>query len=81
MKIITETNLTSFKFWAGATDLAHKLTYSELNEISEELEIIYPDGMTDVQINDLFWFDEDFICKAIGKNIDEVLERQDWRQL
>jgi len=75
MKIITETNLTDFDFWSGAKYFSDKLTYSELEAISEHLQEIYPDGMTDTQINDFFWFEEDFICKLIGEDLDEILER------
>lgn len=75
MKVITETNLTGFDFWSGAKHLANKLTYSELETISEHLQELYPDGMTDTQINDFFWFEEDFICKLIGEDLDEILER------
>ena len=75
MKVITETNLTDFDFWSGAKYFSGKLTYSELETISEHLQEIYPDGMTDPQINDFFWFEEDFICKLIGEDLDEILER------
>lgn len=75
MIITTEKNLTNFKFWAGAKDLASKLTYTELTEITHQLEELYPDGMTETQINDLFWFDEDFICQMIGLKIEDVLNR------
>tara|TARA_R100000655_G_scaffold90650_1_gene131251 strand:- start:13 stop:243 length:231 start_codon:yes stop_codon:yes gene_type:complete len=75
MKVITETNLTDFDFWSGAKHLANRLTYSELETISEQLQELYPDGMSDTQVNDLFWFDEDFICKLIGEDLDEILER------
>ncbi|ANS03086.1 hypothetical protein [uncultured Mediterranean phage uvDeep1-CGR2-KM23-C896] len=75
MKLITETNLTDFDFWSGARYFADKLTYSELKSISEQLKEIYPDGMTDTQINDLFWFDEEFICRLISEDLEEIFER------
>ena len=39
------------------------------------LDDLYPDGMTETQINDLFWFEEEFLCESIGVNYDEYLER------
>lgn len=77
MIITTEKDLTNFKFWAGAKVLAKKLTYTELQQITEQLEDLYPEGMTETQINDLLWFEEDFICEMIGKNIEEVLKRSE----
>ena len=72
MKIITETDLTTFKFWSGAKDFSELLTYTELKEITEQLEDLYPDGLTDTQINDLFWFDRDFICELIGLDTETI---------
>lgn len=64
MKITTELNLTSFDFWSGAED--HEFTYSELKELEFALEDVFPDGATETQINDLFWFEEEFLCSLIG---------------
>ena len=75
MKIITETDLTTFKFWAGAKDFSELLTYTELKEITDQLEELYPDGLTDTQINDLFWFDEDFISELIGVDTETIFNR------
>ena len=41
MIITTEKDLTNFKFWAGAKALAKKLTYTELQQITEQLEELY----------------------------------------
>ena len=37
MKIIQETDLFNFEFWSGAKDLADKLSYQELMEITDVL--------------------------------------------
>lgn len=66
MKIIREDSLTNFEFWSGAKDSANMLTYEQLEQITEALEEIYPEGMTDTQINDLFWFDFEYVCELIG---------------
>ena len=71
-----ETDLTNFEFWSGARSLSAKLTDSELQEISENLNEIFIDNMpTDTEINDLFWHESEFICELIGLDIEEVLER------
>tara|TARA_R100000278_G_scaffold107996_1_gene84826 strand:+ start:81 stop:311 length:231 start_codon:yes stop_codon:yes gene_type:complete len=75
MKIIQEKDLFNFEFWSGAKDLADKLSYQELIEITNSLEDLYPNGLTDTQINDLFWFDSEFICELINKNIEDILDR------
>lgn len=75
MKVTSELDLQSFEFWSGAKD--HRFTYSELKELESHLEELYPDGMSETEINDLVWFEEDFICDMIGLHYDEYLERQE----
>lgn len=74
MKVINETlSLQNFEFWSGAKD--HEFTNDELEQIEYILEDIYHDGMTDTQINDLFWFEEEMLCEWIGIDYEEYLER------
>lgn len=65
--------LEQFKFWGGAKD--HKFTNDELEQIESTLEEIYPDGMTETQVNDIFWFDEESLCEWAGIDFDQYLER------
>ena len=75
MKITKEIDLTYFEFWSGAKDLRNKLTHSELKQISEQLQDLYPDGMTDTQVNDLFWFDDEFISEMINEDLEQIYNR------
>ena len=75
MKLTCEEALSNFEFWAGAADRVKYLTENELEAIEQELDEIYPDGMGETQLNDLFWFDFDFICRLIGTDEETVLER------
>lgn len=77
MKYYKEESLSNFEFWSGARNLANKLTESEFDAIEASLEDIYPDGMSDTQINDLFWFEPEWICSDIlGIEYEEVLNRE-----
>ena len=76
MKIINETSLSSFGFWEGGQDFAEKLTSKELHMIEEALEEDYPYGMTEGELNDLFWFDRDYLCSIICETEEDVLERE-----
>lgn len=75
MKIYAEKSLRYFDFWSGARDRANVLTYEELDQIESMLEELYPDGMEDTAINDLFWFEEDWIAEMLGFADWEALER------
>lgn len=67
MKIICEDkSLRDFDFWSGAKDTVDYLTSDELDTIEDILEDAYPDGMTETQVNDLFWFDTDVIAEWLG---------------
>ena len=76
MIITTEMSLQDFKFWSGAKDFASKLTSEEFEQIEDMICDIYPDGVTDTQLNDIFWFDKEFICDCIGEDIDNIYERE-----
>ena len=66
MKIVSETRLCHFEFWAGAADRVKHLTWEQLDNIEQILSDIYPDGIDDTMLNDLFWFDEDIIAEWLG---------------
>ena len=76
MRIYREMPLTEFDFWAGGKDTVEELTDSELEQIEQILEEIYPEGMSEFEINDIFWFERDLIAEWLGyKDFDEIMER------
>ena len=78
MKLYKEESISNFEFWSGAKDRAENLTSQELDQIESILEDLYPDGMSDTQLNDLFWFDFETVLEWIGKeecsNCGEIIE-------
>ena len=69
-----ELNLTNFNFWSGAKQ--HEFTYNELKEIEFSLQdLYYEKPPTDTEINDMFWFEEKFLCECIGLDFDEYEQR------
>ena len=78
MKIYTEDSLRNFNFWSGARDTVKYLTDEELDTIEAILEDIYPDGMDEIQINDIFWFEDDWIAEMLGyADFEELMHRDD----
>ena len=67
MKITSEMSLKNFKAWSGAKDTLNKLI--ELNKC-DELEFIlndlYPNGLTETELNDILWFDDEWIYETLG---------------
>ena len=77
MRIYEEISLSNFEFWSGGADKASYLTSEELETIENILEDTYPEGISDTDLNDLFWFDDDLIAEWLGYNsFDEIIERQ-----
>ena len=70
MTIKTEQSLRNFEFWSGAKANTEMMTAEELDSVENELEAMYPEGMTDTEINDLFWFDFEYVCDLIGLEYD-----------
>ena len=67
MKYYVEESLSNFKFWSGAKENAAELTEEQFNEIESILESLYPEGMSDTEINDLFWFEFDWIKEILNR--------------
>lgn len=67
MKIYRDDSLRSFKFWSGAVENAEEFTFEELDRITEELEAAdNGDGYEETQINDLMWFEPEYLASLIG---------------
>lgn len=69
MKTTSEINLYEFEFWSGAKTNAETFTKKEMDELEYHIEELYTDGITDTQLNDLFWFDYEWLCGLVNKEI------------
>ena len=69
-------HLSDFEFWSGGKDTVKDLTQDELKQIETMLEDIYPDGITEMTLNDFFWFERDTIAEWLGYcSFVEIMER------
>ena len=67
MIIKTETNLRNFEAWSGAIETKKIILDAGLEEEFEILiDELYPEGLTDTELNDILWFDPDWILEALG---------------
>lgn len=68
MKIYRDENLSNFEFWSGAISNAEEFTLEELDRIGEELEALdcEGNGYDETQINDLMWFEPEYLASLIG---------------
>lgn len=76
LKIYRESDLSDFEFWSGARDTVKYLTEDEVLQIGRMLEEIYPDGCTETDINDFFWFEDDTIAEWLGyESFEDIMNR------
>ena len=67
MKITSEMSLKNFKAWSGAKDTLNKLIeLDKCDELEFILDDLYPDGLTDTQLNDILWFEDEWIFETLG---------------
>lgn len=67
MKVITETSLYNFDAGGGAINTKERIiNEGKAEEFAQLIEELYPDGLTDVELNDLLWFDNKWIYETLG---------------
>jgi len=76
MKITTETTLNNFEFWASAKHNASLLSPNQLDAIESALDELYPSGMNDTELNDLFWHEFDTVLDWIGTDYETLTKEQ-----
>ena len=67
MTITYELDLNSFQAWSGAVDTLERIQREgKCTELENILEELYPDGMTETELNDLLWFDSESVYEWLG---------------
>lgn len=58
MKIYTECSLENFTPWSGAVHtFNHIMEEGGMENLERVLEDLYPDGIDETALNDIFWFE------------------------
>lgn len=77
MKIINETNLASFEAWSGGKDTLNRVINEGKCDLLESiLEDMFPDGMTDTELNDLLWFDSESVYEWLDIRSESVIREE-----
>ena len=64
--------LVNFNAWSGAVETKETIiNEGKAEQFDNLIEELYPDGLTDTQLNDLLWFEEDWIFEMLGIEIDD----------
>lgn len=74
MKLYKEESVKTYGAWAGAVHTVDTLTDAQAEQLEAMLEDEYPDGMSETELNDLLWFEDDWIAEMLGFDDWEALE-------
>lgn len=68
MKIYNDcASLESFEAWSGAKETQERIiNEGKANDFDNLIEELYPDGLSETKLNDLLWFEEDWLFEMLG---------------
>lgn len=77
MTITYELDLRNFKAWSGAKDTLERIQREGKCEALENiLEELYPDGMTETELNDLLWFEPETVYEWLGIRSENQIQEE-----
>ena len=77
MKLFTE-DLSDYRPWSGAIDTFNTIEeYGKLEDLELLIDELYPDGISFTGLNDLLWFESDFIFEQLGIKEEEEEEEEE----
>jgi hypothetical protein len=67
MKIINELSIINFEAWDGAKDTQKRIIEEgKVNDFDSYIYELFPDGLTDTELNDILWFDSENVFEYLG---------------
>jgi hypothetical protein len=67
MKTFNETNLVNFNAWSGAVETKERIiNEGKAKDFDNLIDELYPDGLSETHLNDLLWFEEDWLFEHLG---------------
>ena len=77
MTITYELDLERFEAWSGAKETLERVQREgRCGELENILEELYPEGMTETQLNDLLWFDSESVYEWLGIRSESQIEKE-----
>ena len=67
MRITKEISILDHEAWSGAVDTQKTIIeHGKARDFDFLMEDLYPDGMTETELNDILWFETDWIYDSLG---------------
>lgn len=72
MKVFHEFSLENFEAWSGAKDTKETIIREgKAKDFEFLIEELYPDGIGETQLNDILWFEDEWIYESLGIEIED----------
>ena len=72
MKIFMDLSIENFNAWSGAKYTKDRIIKeNKIEEFDQLIEELYPQGLSETELNDLLWFDDEWIYESLGMEIEE----------
>lgn len=72
MRIYKDFDFDNFTPWSGAIETYNRIAAEgKGDELESILDEIYPDGMTETELNDLLWFEPETVFEWLGISDEE----------
>lgn len=64
--------LANFDAWSGAKDTKQAIIEAgKEDEFDNLIEELYPDGLSETQLNDILWFESEWLFETLGMTEEE----------
>jgi hypothetical protein len=75
MKLHSETSIRSFDAWSGAKETKDRiLSEGKENQFDNLIDELYPDGLSETHLNDILWFESEWVYEMLGIKEEEEEE-------
>ena len=72
MTISSDVRLRDFEAWSGGIHTKDVILDNGKEDMFEELiNELYPEGLSETELNDLLWFDDEWLYEQLGIEIEE----------
>jgi hypothetical protein len=78
MKTFNENaTLVNFNAWSGAVETKERIiSEGKAEQFESFIEGLYPEGLSETSLNDLLWFEDDWIFEMLGITEEDQDEEQ-----
>lgn len=82
MKVYSEISISNFDAWQGAIttkDLIIK--HNKEDEFDALIEELYPDGIDETKLNDILWFDDEWVLENLSITEEEEENEEEFDEV